>query len=345
VTVRVRRWLFGVLTLALLAQSVIVALPALAQDGANREAGKVVGTTGLNIRSCPRVNCPSEGLAQLNDPIVVTGDAENGFLPVEWRGKAGWAWRLYVATPSRGTPALVSGTPGCNRVALIFNIGIGYPVQIEALRWLKAQSVPATIFPMGWWALASPEDMKAIADLGFPIGSHGDVRLNLTGFSDDEVIKDVRDSMTHIGQVIGKTPVPYFTPYAADMDERVRALVAGRGILPVSWDVPADAYGEGITPEYVYDRVVPNVEDGSIVEFHIDGPSSAESTAVAIPWIVSDLKAQGFTFVTIPDMAQPCGAPKIGAATPIPASATPSGSPAASPSATVTPAATTTPAP
>jgi peptidoglycan/xylan/chitin deacetylase (PgdA/CDA1 family) len=132
--------------------------------------------------------------------------------------------------------------------------------------------------------------------------------MNLTGHSDADVIADLRDSATHIKQVIGSDPVPYFTPYAADMDDRVRNLVGREGYLPVGWDVSADDWDVGITPEYVYDRVVPNVEDGSIVEFHLDGPSSAASTSVAIPWIVSDLKKQGFTFVTIQEMAQPCGA-------------------------------------
>ena len=122
------------------------------------------------------------------------------------------------------------GTPGCKRVALIFNIGIGEPLQTHPLLWLKAEGVPATLFPMGWWALAFPDDMRTIAMLGFPIGTHGDVRLNLTGFSDDEVVIDLRDSATHIRQVIGKDPVPYFTAYAADMDERVRSLVAREAI-------------------------------------------------------------------------------------------------------------------
>ena len=307
----------------LLGQLPVAAAPVLAQEVPVREEGVVVGTTGLNIRECPEVSCGSEGLAQLEDPIVVTGPAQNGYLPVEWRGIAGWAWYLYVATPSRGVPYLVKGTPGCNRVAIIFNIGIGEPLQIHPLLWLKAEKVPATLFPMGWWALAFPDDMRTLAMLGFPIGSHGDVRLNLTGFSDDEVATDIKDSYAHIQEIIGKEPVPYFTPYAADMDERVREIVARLGYLPVAWDVPADDWAADITPEYVYDRVVPNVEDGSIIEFHVDGPASEQSTAVALPWIVRDLKAQGFQFVTIQDMAQPCGA-----ATPVPAS-----SPAASPGA------------
>lgn len=302
---------------------------ARAQETSTSEAGTVVGTTGLNIRACPRVDCETKGLAQLNDPVTVTGPAENGYLPVVVRGVSGWAWQLYIATESRGTPYLYRGTAGCNRVALIFNIGIGYELQTQALRWLKEQNVPATIFPMGWWALAYPDDMREMAMLGFPIGSHGDARLNLTGYSDSEVEKDVKDSAIHIRQVIGSDPVPYFTPYAADMDERVRSIVARAGYLPVGWDVPADDWDVGITPEYVYDRVVPNVVDGSIVEFHLDGPSSAQSTAVAIPWIVSDLRKQGFRFVTIQEMAQPCGAATPVPSTPVSATAAQAATPAA----------------
>jgi peptidoglycan/xylan/chitin deacetylase (PgdA/CDA1 family) len=286
----------------------------MAQEEGFREAGMVVGTTGLNIRECPDVSCGSVGLAQLEDPIIVTGPPQDGYLPVEWGGETGWAWQLYVATPSGGTPFLRKGTPGCKRVALIFNIGIGEPLQLHPLLWLKSEKVPATLFPMGWWALAFPDDMRTLAMLGFPIGTHGDVRLNLTGFSDDEVVTDIRDSATHIRQIIGKDPVPYFTPYAADMDERVRNLAAREGYLPVGWDVPADDWRDDIGPDYVYERVVPNVEDGSIVEFHLDGPASAESTAVALPRIVEDLRERGFKFVTIQDMAQPCGM-----ATPVPA--------------------------
>ena len=301
--------------LILTAQLFAAAVPVVAQDTAIREAGVVVGTTGLNIRECPHVSCGSRGLAQLEDPIIVTGSEEDGYLPVEWAGKSGWAWNLYVSTPSRGTPFLEKGTPGCKRVAFIFNIGIGDPLQIHPLLWLKDEGIPATLFPMGWWALAFPDDMRTIAMLGFPIGTHGDVRLNLTGFSDDEIVTDLKDSATHIRQVTGKDPVPYFTAFAADMDERVRSLVASEGYLPVAWEVPADDWGEDISAEYVYDRVVPNVDDGAIVEFHLDGPSSKQATAVAIPQIVEALRERGFQFVTIPDMAQPCPA----GATPVPA--------------------------
>jgi hypothetical protein len=45
------------LQLALAAQLITAAVPVVAQDAATREAGTVVGTTGLNIRECPDVSC------------------------------------------------------------------------------------------------------------------------------------------------------------------------------------------------------------------------------------------------------------------------------------------------
>ncbi len=300
---------------------------AVAQDSASREGGKVVGTTGLNIRNCPKASCESLGLAQLRDDIIVTGEAQDGFLPVEWEGKAGWAWQLYVATPSRGTPYLIRGTPGCNRVAFLFNIGIGDEMQMQALEWLEANDVPATIFPMGWWAQRFPEDMTEIHKLGFLIGTHGDTRGNLPKASDDEIIKDLKDSESHIEQVTGEQIGAYFTPYAADMDERVRSIVAAQGFLPVAWDVSAADYGPDIDADYVFERVAPNVADGTIVEFHLDGPASAQSTAIALPWLVENLRNKGFTFVTIQDMAQPCGAAIPEESTPAAATAVQSASP------------------
>jgi peptidoglycan/xylan/chitin deacetylase (PgdA/CDA1 family) len=200
----------------------------------------------------------------------------------------------------------------------LFNIGIGQEMQMHTLRWLKQNNVPATIFPMGWWAIQNQDDMREMAMLGFPIGTHGDTRMVLTEHTDYEVLNDLRSSATKIKQVTGTEPVPYFTPYAAAIDERVRSLVASEGYLPVAWDVSAADWDVDITADFVYERVVSNVEDGSIVEFHLDGPSSAQSTAVAIPWIVESLRAKGFTFVTVQDMAQPCGA-----ATPVPPNSVP----------------------
>ncbi len=47
--------------------------------------------------------------------------------------------------------------------------------------------------------------------------------------------------------------------------------------------------------------------DGAIVEFHIDGPATSVSTGRALPRIIQTLRTRGYTFVTIPQLATPCG--------------------------------------
>lgn len=291
---------------AVAARSAVTPTPT---SGAVALPGTVVANRdGVNIRACPRTDCDVRASAKFGDRLLVTGDAVDGFLPVERDGVAGFASALYVATPSR-TPELRQGLAGCNRVALIFNLGVGFENRPEILERLKADGVPATVFAMGWWADEHPDLLKRIDAAGFPIGSHGDQRVKLTERADAEVSRDIRDAAEAIERAIGTDPEPYFTPYAAATDERVRSLIARAGYLPVGYTLPAADWDFDADPDAIWERVVPHVTDGAIVEFHLDAPASAESTGVALPWIVDRLRAKGYRFVTVPEMARPCADP------------------------------------
>ena len=295
----------GAITLLLAAAGIHVARPVLAQTF-TPVPGAIVAAPVVNIRSCPKLSCESLAVAKLGDRLTITGEPVDGFVPIERDGGNGYVYYLYVAPDGGPAPQLIRGEPGCKRIAFIFNVGIGEEAQTGILDHLKAEDVPATIFPMGWWADTYPEILKYMVKGGFVIGSHGDDRLILTDRSDAEIAQDVRDSFAAIERAGGQTPEPLFTPYAAEMDDRVRRIVATAGYLPVFWEVSARDYGPDATAWEVYDRVMSNVYDGAIVEFHLDGPASASSTGTAIPWMVPELKAAGYTFVSISDMARPC---------------------------------------
>jgi peptidoglycan/xylan/chitin deacetylase (PgdA/CDA1 family) len=300
--------------LALVALVVLALVPA-AGVGAGQAApaapaapvaGTVVGSPGVNIRSCARVECSVKAVAKLGEALLVTGKQVGGFYPVDWGGLTGFAYHLYVATPETGAPELRLGAPGCKRVALIFNVGIGYETRLDVLDALKAEGVPATVFPMGWWAAQHPDLLKRIADAGFVIGNHGDQRVELTTRGDAAVLQDLQTAEAAIQAAIGAPPERFFTPYAAASDARVRGLIAGAGYVPVGWTAPADDWDFGATAEAVHETVMERVQDGAIVELHLDAPATAASTAVALPRIVAELRAAGYRFVTIPEMALPC---------------------------------------
>lgn len=300
-----------VVTLRRMIVSLVVALAlgtsfATAVGASQVVSGRVSATSSVNIRACAALDCLVIGTASLGDAIEVTGDPLNGFYPVLWYGREGYAYELFVDTNGEA-PWLVEGEGDCNRVALVFNIGIGEAPSQTIVDTLVETGTPASMFPMGWWALENPGYLTQLDDSGFLIGTHGDQQLLLTSASNEAIAADVSNSVAAIESVIGRGIDQYFTPYAADTDERVRSIVSELGLLPVGWNVAGMDFGPDPTAESVYDLVMNGVYPGAIVELHLDGPATESSTALALPGIIGDLDAAGYELVTVADLLLPCG--------------------------------------
>jgi len=286
----------------------LLGLGVLAEAGANTASIGVIGaTSSVNIRACATLDCQVIGSAKLGEPIEITGDPVDGFLPVLWYGREGFVYELYV-TRGGEAPWFVEGDGSCNRVALVFNIGIGDEPSQSIVDTLVETGTPASMFPMGWWALEHPDYLVELDEAGFLIGTHGDQQQLLTTLDDEAIASDVSNSVAAIESVIGRDIDQYFTPYAADTDERVRAIISAQGLLPVGWKVAANDYGPDATESVVYEGVMEGAYPGAIIEMHLDGPATEVSTARALPRIVNDLEAAGYEFVTVADLVLPCDA-------------------------------------
>lgn len=291
--------------LATLALVMLLSTPAPFANAAPATAA-VVSTPELAIRECPRPDCETRTEIPLGEQVTITGEEKDGYLPVKHGDDTGWARALYLASDPKQVPFLDKGEAGCKRIALIFNIGVGWEPDTGILDTLREENVPATMFAMGWWADEHPSILKQMVEDGYEIGSHGYDGIELTVRPDDEVIHDVRDATTAIEHATDSTPAPYFTAFAAAMDERVRALVAEEGYLPVEPTVLTADWTADATEAMVYDRIMDGARDGAIVELHLDAPASASSTGRALPRVIDDLRAEGYRFVSIPEMAEPC---------------------------------------
>ena len=266
----------------------------------------VIGTDVLYLRSCPVMTCKIITSVPLGDVVEMTGEPVDGFTPIQWDGRHGWAYSLFLSTTD--APELVRhGVAGCDRVALIFNAGIGEAPSESILDTLTATQRPATVFAMGWWADAYPDYLHRLATgANVVIGSHGDTQLFLTGASDQQIIDEIRNSAASIEVVTGYAPARYYTPYATDSDARVQNIIAGEGYLPVGWTVAAADYNDDDTAEEIHGRVMEGASDGAIIELHLDGPATDQSTALALPDIIRDLESQGYQLVTVPEILLPC---------------------------------------
>jgi peptidoglycan-N-acetylmuramic acid deacetylase len=205
-----------------------------------------------------------------------------------------------------GVGDFVAGQPGCGRVALIFNVGAGYEPALGMLDTLSAYGVPATFFLMGWWVDWYPGAAATIAAYGHPIGSHGNLPPELTSRSDEDIRNDVWAAEAAFERQLGFAPGPWFTAYAGASDWRVNALVAELGYTMIGWEVETGDWDPNVSADMIHSRVMTQVYDGAVVELHLDSAGSTYTTATALPWIIEDLTAQGYTLVTIPDLMTPC---------------------------------------
>jgi peptidoglycan-N-acetylglucosamine deacetylase len=201
---------------------------------------------------------------------------------------------------------LSAGTPGCSQVALMFNIGAGYDPAVGILDTLGAYGVPASMFVMGWLAEQNPWLVQQIAAWGHPVGSHGYVPPELTSRSDDDVAWDLQAASGALSWALGYNPGPWFTPYASASDDRIRSIASSLGLITVGWSASSGDWDPGASADSIYGNAVNGAFDGAIIELHLDAQRSIDGTAIALPWIIDDLSAQGYSFVTIPQIASWC---------------------------------------
>ncbi len=199
-----------------------------------------------------------------------------------------------------------SGVSGCGQVALMFNVGAGYEPAYGILDTLSAYGVPASMFVMGWLAEQNPGLVQSISAYGHHVGSHGYLPPELTMRGDDDVSWDLQAAANALNWALGYNPGPWFTPFASASDDRVRSIASSLGLITVGWSVGSDDWNPWASADSIYGNVMSGIFDGAIIELHMDAQRSIDGTAVALPWILDDLLAQGYSIVTVPQIAAGC---------------------------------------
>jgi peptidoglycan/xylan/chitin deacetylase (PgdA/CDA1 family) len=190
-------------------------------------------------------------------------------------------------------------------IALVFNVGAGFEPATSILDTLAEKQYRATFFVMGWWADRHPDVLRQIADAGHEIASHGHSVFDLTQVSDAEVRDDLDAADASIGAVTGRTTRPLWSPSAGYRDARVRRIAAEQGYRPILWTLDSGDWTYEATADRVAARVRANAANGSIIVMHFDSPTTVDSTAVALPVLIDELRAAGFRLVTISELLDP----------------------------------------
>jgi peptidoglycan/xylan/chitin deacetylase (PgdA/CDA1 family) len=189
-------------------------------------------------------------------------------------------------------------------VALTFDAGANADAVPSILATLRRDHVPATFFLTGNFARTFPAAARAIAASGFRIGDHTISHPHLTQLSDAAVRQQILGGARQITAVTGASPAPLFRFPYGDASARTIVIANRAGYVPVRWTV--DTLGwEGtaghVSAAVVAARVLAALRPGEIVLMHVGSNPDDHSPfdADALPRVISQLRARGYSFVTL----------------------------------------------
>jgi peptidoglycan/xylan/chitin deacetylase (PgdA/CDA1 family) len=181
------------------------------------------------------------------------------------------------------------------QVIFTFDAGAGTQSLSSILSVLRSHGLTATFFLTGKWADTNPVGAQQIASSGHEIFNHTYNHPNLTTVADSVVVAELSRAENAIRAKSGKTTKPYFrTPYGA-RNQHVLDVAWGQGYRSVYWTVDAWDWKEGISADEAKNRVLGNVNPGTIYLMH----SGDTITGQILEELVTTIEARGYSIVPL----------------------------------------------
>lgn len=184
---------------------------------------------------------------------------------------------------------------GKKLIALTFDDGPSAATTPQLLDILKKKQVPATFFVVGTMAERAPEVLKRERVEGHEIASHTATHRSLATMSADEIRADRNNMNSIVERITGKGVGLIRPPYGA-LNDTSRGAVGQPMIL---WSVDPEDWRDK-NSETVRNRVRAAAYDGAVILLH----DIHQTTVDAVSGIIDDLRADGYEFVTISEMAE-----------------------------------------
>lgn len=182
-------------------------------------------------------------------------------------------------------------------IALTFDDG-PYPFYTPLLlHQLDSERAPATFFLVGRTMQEYPQLVERIIASGDELGNHTFNHFTLTTLGSDAIEDQIASCGALIERYTGGAPA-LFRPPHGHYDARVIDIARKLGYRTILWnDAPDDAKANSVEVPValIVQRVLVHAKPGGIVLLH----SGQYNTIVALAQIIPQLRAQGYSFVTV----------------------------------------------
>jgi len=269
------------------------------------DGDSIVTVKGVNVvesEVTTRVPVPIEVEFQGSGPLMAL--VSPGAVGIEERVVGEFSGRVETSTIVLAAEPMVvkrfAPNTGDKVVALTFDDG-PWPEHTEAvLAELAKYDVKATFFMIGRQVYRYPNLVKRIRNEGHALGNHTQGHQYSSTASPAQVRAQMAECQTAIQSVAGVKP-NWYRPPGGIMTPVVGRETARYGLKIAMWSVdPQDWRRPPVTT--LVQRVITNTKPGSVVLMH-DGGGDRSKTVESLGPIIRELKKQGYTFVTLDELA------------------------------------------
>jgi peptidoglycan-N-acetylglucosamine deacetylase len=217
---------------------------------------------------------------------------------------AALAWVGYAWVPHLVTPLCVRRGPrhAGRRIALTFDDGPDPEYTPRVLEILAAHDVRASFFLVGERAARAPQTVRAIADAGHEIGSHGWSHRSLWLCGPARTNAEIGRARVLLGGLTGTAPRLFRPPWGM-VNAAMFAALRRHEQRCIFWSIQP----EGLRPASAatqVERVLRRAHPGAIVDLHdAEGtPRAPARLCAALPAMIDGLTAAGYRFGTVGEL-------------------------------------------
>ncbi len=190
----------------------------------------------------------------------------------------------------------MSARASSGQIALTFDDGPSGRYTRALLEGLEQRQVKATFLLCGYRLKDYPKEARQILKLGHEIGLHGYSHDPMDKMSGKQLEKELSDTLELLPQ--GCKPV-FLRPPGGKYSTTVKDVSKHMGLALLNWSVdPRDWATRDV--EAITTMVIHSIRDGDVILLHDMSDSSVEAALD----IVDKLKQEGFTFVTVSELAR-----------------------------------------
>lgn len=187
-------------------------------------------------------------------------------------------------------------------VALTFDDGPDPQFTPIILDILKNHGAQATFFVIGQKAKTHPQILQRMAAEGHEIGNHSYSHPDFNKLNKDAQLEEIDKTTAIIKRLTGQNPV-LLRPPGGYLSYDLVEMTKKRNLTIAYWTYQQDSkdWRNETKASAIARHIIKNIRPGQIIILH-DGCPNGMATAQAVDMIITQLKEEGYTFVTVSEL-------------------------------------------